>query len=62
MKETKYRVYDQKGNFQQSYSDQLPNGFSYAKDCAKRVNGYILKVVFEDNKEINSDKIFDLAK
>lgn len=62
MKETKYRVYDQKGNFQQSYSDQLPAGFSYARDCAKRVGGYILKVDFDAGQEVNSEKVLDLNK
>ena len=62
MKETKYRVYDQKGNFQQSYSDQLPAGFSYARDCAKRVGGYILKVDLDAGKEVNSEKVLDLNK
>lgn len=62
MKETKYRVYDQKGNFQQSYSDQLAGGFSYARDCAKRVGGYVLKVDFNDGTEVNSEKVLDLNK
>ena len=62
MKETKYRVYDQKGNFQQSYSDQLAGGFSYARDCAKRVGGYVIKVEFDGEKEVKSEKVLDLNK
>jgi len=41
--EVKYRVYDSKGNYQQSYSGNLDGGYNWARDCAKRVGGYAVK-------------------
>jgi hypothetical protein len=61
MKETKYRVYDQKNYFQQTYDASLKGAFSWARDCAKRVNGYVLEVVIEDGKELKSEKVLDLS-
>lgn len=60
MQETKYRVYDSKGNYQQSYSNQLAGGFAWAKDCAKRVNGYIVEHILSDGKDMSANVIFDL--
>lgn len=62
MKETKYRVYDQKGHFQQTYSAQLDGAFSWARDCAKRVNGYVLEVSLEDGAETETKTVLDLRK
>lgn len=59
-KTIKFRVFDSKGNYQQSYSGEIVGGFNWAKDCAKRMSGYIVEHVFEDEKEISSSVIFDL--
>lgn len=59
-KEIKYRVFDSKGNYQQSYSDQLAGGYNWARDCAKRMSGYIVEHVLEDGKETSASVIFDL--
>lgn len=60
MQEKKYRVFDSKGNYQQSYSGQLAGGYGWARDCAKRVGGYIVEHCLEDGKETSSSVIFDL--
>jgi hypothetical protein len=59
-KEIKYRVYDAKGNYQQSYSDKLKGSSSWAVDCAKRVNGYVVEILLEKEKELSQKVIFDL--
>lgn len=53
--EIKYRVFDAKGNFQQSYSNKLKGGYSWARDCAKRVNGYIVEVTASSSDKIILD-------
>lgn len=60
MQEIKYRVYDSKGNFQQSYSNQLSSGYAWAKDCAKRMAGYIVEYSLTDGKEVSNGVVFDL--
>lgn len=44
----KYRVFDRKDNFQQSYDAALEGGFSWARDCAKNIGGYVKEYTFED--------------
>jgi hypothetical protein len=39
-----YRVFDHKNNYTQSYSNQIENGFKFAKDCAIRMNGHVEEV------------------
>jgi hypothetical protein len=56
----RYRVFDSKDNFQQSYSNQLADGYKWARDCAKRVGGYVVEFLVEDGKETESKVIFDL--
>jgi hypothetical protein len=61
LKEIKYRVYDSKSNYQQSYSSQLNGGYSWAKDCARRVAGYIVEHrIGEDGNDISSSIVLDL--
>jgi hypothetical protein len=59
-KEVKYRVFDTNGNYQQSYSGQLSGAFNWAKECAKRVNGYIIELVSENGIESSSEVVLDL--
>jgi hypothetical protein len=65
MKQThngQYRVYDARNNYQQSYSASLTNSYSWARDCAKRVGGYVMEVLKEEkeNEESPAPKvIFD---
>lgn len=56
--ETKYRVFDQKDGYQQTYSAQLDGALSWAKACAKRVNGYVLEIQFENDKPFSEKLIF----
>jgi hypothetical protein len=56
----RYRVYDHRGNYQQSYSNELSGGFGWAKDCAKRTIGYVVEHVLKDGKEVSSEVIFDV--
>lgn len=59
--EVKYRVYDPKGNYQQSYSGNLDGGYNWARDCAKRVGGYVMKYVLtSDNQPVSEELIIDL--
>lgn len=51
MKDTKYRVFDYKNNFQQSYSAQLKDSLEWAIQCAKRTNGRVEKITTEDGNE-----------
>lgn len=57
--ETKYRVFDQKHGYQQTYSARLDEAFSWAKSCAKRVNGYVLEIQFENGKAVSEKLVFD---
>jgi hypothetical protein len=60
VKEVKYRVYDAKGSYQQSYSGQLAGGYSWAKDCARRVGGYITESFIENGAEVSNGIVLDL--
>lgn len=61
LKEIKYRVYDSRGSYQQSYNGQLDGGYSWAKDCARRVAGYIVEHrIGEDGNDISSSIVLDL--
>lgn len=46
-----YRVFDKKGKYQQSYSDCLAGGYSWAVDCADLLKGEVYKVTLNENKE-----------
>ena len=43
MTHSKYRVYDKKNNFHQSYDEVMQGSEQFAKDCAKKIGGYVLK-------------------
>ena len=59
-KEIKYRVFDSKGNYQQSYSAELKGAINWASDCAKRVNGYVVEILFNGASEVSQKVIYDL--
>ena len=58
-KEVVYRVYDNKNNYQQSYSAQLDKSFDWARDCANRTNGTVHEVTLEQGKETSSKVLYD---
>lgn len=50
----KYRVFDQKNNFHQVFDSVLQGAFSWARDCAKHVGGYVKEYTdqqFADDEE-----------
>ena len=53
-----YRVYDSKNNYAQSYTSELSEGFTWAKSCAKRMNGRVDEVLFMDGEE-TSKTVFE---
>lgn len=57
-REVVYRVFDDRNNYQQSYSAQLKKSFDWAKDCANRTNGVIHEVILEDGKEVSSNVVY----
>jgi len=58
-KQLRYRVYDKNANYQQSYSNQLSKGFDWARDCAKRVGGYVVEIDL-DKESTEPNIIFDI--
>ena len=62
MTQTKYRVFDHKNNFHQSYDASLQGALGWALDCAKRVHGYILQYDGDDFDAVDSGrKIVDFT-
>lgn len=59
-KNVRYRVFDSKGNYHQSYSSQLDGAFSWARDCAKRVGGYVQESSGDSSESFTI--IFDARK
>lgn len=58
MKDTIFRVFDHNDHYHQSYSNQLPDAFSYAKTCADSINGRVVRVELgEDGLEQESPHI-----
>lgn len=55
----KYRVFDGKDNYQQSYSSELNGANNWARDCARRVNGYVKEIVVSNGADISEKVIFD---
>jgi hypothetical protein len=43
MTHTRYRVFDHKNNFHQSYDSALNGAFAWAHACAKRIHGYVME-------------------
>jgi hypothetical protein len=48
MTHDKYRVYDKKNNFHQSYDGVMRGAEQFAKDCARQIKGYVLKCSADD--------------
>jgi hypothetical protein len=62
MTKTKYRVFDYKNNFHQSYDAALQGAFAWAHDCAKRVHGYVLQYDGEELDAVDGGrKIIDFT-
>ena len=47
----KYKVYTKKGEFHHAYSGSLKGSLSWAIDCARTINGFVMEID-EDGKEI----------
>jgi hypothetical protein len=58
-KVVKYRVFDGKDNYHQSYSSELSGASNWARDCARRVNGYVKEIVESNGSEVSEKVIFD---
>jgi hypothetical protein len=59
---SKYRVFDKKNNFNQSYDGFLQDGEQWAKDCAKKIGGYVLKYSAADfATSANPFKLYDFV-
>lgn len=48
---TLYRVFDHKGNYQQSYTHGFKNSVDWAIDCAIRVKGRVERVAVDEAEE-----------
>lgn len=49
----RYRAYDNKGRYQQSYSAEFPDAFSWAIQCASQTKGSVKEVNdLGDEKEV----------
>lgn len=60
MKDTVFRVYDYKDRYHQSYSNQLPGAFDWAKACADRVRGRVMRVeVGKGDAEENGTEVYN---
>lgn len=58
-----YRVIDKKGKYQQSYSDFLSGGYSWAVECADLVKGEVYKAVLNENGDTeSSSKVYPKTK
>lgn len=55
----KYRVFDGKDNYHQSYSSELNGASDWARDCARRVNGYVKEVIVNGNSDVSEKIVFD---
>jgi hypothetical protein len=56
MKTQKYRVFDKKNQFHQSYDGILSGALGWATDCAKKIGGYVLAYESED---FQNGKVFN---
>lgn len=62
MMPSKYRVFDKKNNFHQSYDGILQGAEGWAKDCAKKIGGYVLEYAHSDFANgKNYSKIYDFC-
>lgn len=62
MPHSKYRVFDKKNNFHQSYDEAMQGAEQFAKDCARQIKGYVLKYSESDfpQKE-NPFRLYDFT-
>jgi hypothetical protein len=58
MKEKKYRVFDRKDKYQQTYSPELEGGLDWAIQCAAHTQGRVDEVTFENGEVISSKTIY----
>lgn len=62
MPHSKYRVFDKKNNFHQSYDEAMQGSEQFAKDCARQIKGYVLKYSESDFfKSENPFKLYDFT-
>lgn len=58
-----YRVFNKKGKYQQSYSPQLKDAYSWAIDCAVITNGEVHEVTLNEyGFEETSVKVYPSKK
>jgi hypothetical protein len=62
MAHSKYRVFDKKNNFHQSYDGILQGAEQWAKDCAKKIGGYVFQYSDADfGNGTNPFKLYDFV-
>jgi hypothetical protein len=62
MTSNKYRVFDKKNNFHQSYDSALQDAERWARDCAKKIGGYVLQYSSADfASSANPFKLYDFV-
>lgn len=60
MNTKRYRVYDFMGRYVQSYNSQVKGANSFARDCAKRIGGYVEEIALDkDGDEVGKKISFD---
>ena len=62
MTENMYRVFNKKGDYQQSYSLKLKDSLDWAIDCAKRTNGDVYLCEIEGGATQNKTKVYPLKQ
>lgn len=58
MKQTKYRVFDKKGRYQQTYDAVLDGAKDWAVTCAKRTQGKVMEISLVNGKEVGEKEVF----
>jgi hypothetical protein len=62
MAHNKYRVFDKKNNFHQSYDGALKGAEQWARDCAKKIGGYVFQYSeFDFANGTNPFKLYDFV-
>jgi hypothetical protein len=62
MAHSKYRVFDKKNNLHQSYDGILQGAEQWAKDCAKKIGGYVFQYSDADFANgTNPFKLYDFV-
>ena len=57
MQKTIYRVYNNKGKYQQSYSSELNDSYLWAINCASLTNGEVHKAFLNEKGETISSSV-----